>query len=405
MTVEQSFFLRCLSDFCNRKKTPRPEVLPDLDALYQLSKEQSLQSIVYDQCKSWINKEPAGKAFRSSFLGDVFLSVNRAWFLREIAERFDKEGITFSCMKGAVFRDYYPIPALRTMGDLDIVIHSDDRSKADEILRVDMEMDRMIDNHAVWTYSAGHIQIEVHDHMFYEYLANQMDYRSYFDQLWDHCKQEQVFGVRSDHLLVPDENFHFLFLMTHTAKHIINNGSGFRPFLDMVRMVHTCNDRMNWDWIGRELENLKLMEFTRVCFALCEAWFQVKMPLKTGVLSEEFYEDATKKVFSDGVFGLQNEENDGAQSTKEVMRDSGPYSISAVKLIIYRLFPPYHDMQLIPWYSFVDGRPWLLPVAWIYRWVYCVVKKFRHSVRLLFEPILKRGTIEKREQMISGWGL
>ena len=62
-------------------------------------------------------------------------------------------------------------------------------------------------------------------------------------------------------------------------------------------------------------------------------------------------------------------------------------------------------MQLIPWYAFVDGRPWLLPAAWVYRWGYCLAHKRKHGTALLAEPFTKRETVERRERLIRDWGL
>ena len=110
-------------------------------------------------------------------------------------------------------------------------------------------------------------------------------------------------------------------------------------------------------------------------------------------------------MFNDGMFGLENEQNEAAHAAKEIKRSKDSYWISAAKLTIHRLFPPYRDMQLVPWYSFVDGRPWLLPFAWVYRWFYTATHKFKQSKDLLTEPFAKRKVIEKRENLIRGWGL
>ena len=34
------------------------------------------------------------------------------------------------------------------------------------------------------------------------------------------------------------------------------------------------------------------------------------------------------------------------------------------------LFPPYNKMKNIPYIKFIENRPWLLPIAWIYRLFY-----------------------------------
>ena len=129
------------------------------------------------------------------------------------------------------------------------------------------------------------------------------------------------------------------------------------------------------------------------------------MPLEYVMLDENFYEEVTVKMFHDGIFGLENQQNDGAHAAKEIKRSRNQYWFGAIKYTIRQLFPSYRDMQLAPWYSFLDGRPWLLPVAWVYRWFYTATHKFEHSKNLLIEPYKKRKMIEKREKLINSWGL
>ena len=222
---------------------------------------------------------------------------------------------------------------------------------------------------------------------------------SYFARVWDTAVPTGEAGAYA-----PEPNLHFLYLMCHTAKHIINNGMGFRAFLDMVFM--TREERgLDWTFLEAELERLQLLDFTRTCFALCRRWFGVEMPLPAGPLEKAFFEEVTDKVFRDGTFGLHNEQNEAAHSAKELSRAEAPYWQTALALTWRKLFPPYRDMQLVPWYHFVDGRPWLLPAAWVYRWFYTARHKFSQSKALLAEPFAKRSVIEERKQLIDRWGL
>ena len=100
-----------------------------------------------------------------------------------------------------------------------------------------------------------------------------------------------------------------------------------------------------------------------------------------------------------------SEKNAEGKYAKEIRRSEEGYAQTALKLIIKRLFPPYKDMQLIPWYSWVDGKPWLMPAAWIYRWGYCLIHKRKDSAELLTEPYRKKKEIEKREEYLEHWGL
>ena len=126
---------------------------------------------------------------------------------------------------------------------------------------------------------------------------------------------------------------------------------------------------------------------------------------ETFVLLESGYSLITEKMFQDGLVGLDNKQNEASHSAKEIRHSAMPYWLGAIKVTLYKIFPPYRDMQLIPWYSFVDGRPWLLPFAWIYRWGDCLIKKRKASEELLAEPFVKRTQIDERNRRMAEWGL
>ena len=320
-------------------------------------------------------------------------------------------------MKGSVFRDCYPVPELRSMGDVDLIIHPEDRDTVDKIMTEELGYVRFVDHQDVWTYYIGQFQFEIHTHMFYDPLANDYDYRSYFDRVWDHVRRAPVYGFESDNMYVPDASFHFLYLMAHTAKHIINKGSGFRAYLDMVMLCKTQSndhdgqngrDTLDWEWIIKELDRLQLLEFTKICFSLCERWFEVDMPLEKDPLDEDLYEIITRKTFNDGIFGFENTENESGWAAREIKRSEekgGGYGRGTVKILLKKLFPPYSDMQLVPWYKFIDGRPWLLPAAWVYRWGYCLRHKAPQSWKIITEPFVKKREIGERKKNLKKWGL
>lgn len=413
MEHDKQLLIDIVSEFLVKETTLQPnesgmlsDEPKDPDAFFHLANEHCLDSVVYACRKAQINRSRNSALYSNAFQRDVFYYVNRRDILREISEEFSKKKIPFVCMKGIVFSAFYPIPELRSMGDIDIVIHPEDKETVDHILCDILGYSRFVNNHAVWNYYQGipyRLEVEVHYHMFYEELANHFDYRSYFDHIWEHCHNEEVCGIQSDYLYVPDKEFHFLYLMTHTAKHIINNGSGFRAYADMALMARNCD--LDWEWVGKELEKLELLDFTRTCFTLCELWFQVKMPLGGRSLDGSFFDIVTEKTFQDGVFGLENRQNAGAQTAKEIKRGKKGYLSSALKLNIRRLFPSYENLRLIPWYSFVNERPWLVPAAWVYRFFYCLIRKRKHSEELFLEPFNKKKIVKQRQSYLQQWGL
>ncbi len=406
-TPVQNFFLTCLRDLCHGTQTQIDQADPNLnwERFLKLATDQGLAGLIHYQCGKYFPDIKVKQAFQKQYLDQIFLSVNREDLLRDVCALFAEKNIDFVCMKGAVFRELYPVPELRSMGDLDLVIRTKDREASDRIMTDVLGFEKKVDNHAVWTYLYGPLAIEIHDHMFYEDLANQFDYRGYFDRVWDHAENASAFGVSNPHLFVPKAEFHFLYMMTHAAKHILNKGLGFRAFLDMALFCQQKSEQVDWNRVSRELEKIGLLDFTRTCFALCEEWFDVTMPLTDRQLDPDFLEATTQKMFADGTFGLENEENVGAAEAKVYTRSDQPQLLTAAGYILHQLFPPYRDMQLIPWYSFVDGRPWLLPAAWVYRWYYCLTHKRADSIAKLTEPITEREQIAKRQGYIHDWGL
>lgn len=397
MTAEQTLFLRILADHVHGKMSELDVSSIDEKQFYELIRAQSLLGIFYVQCRgvlpadSWLRKE-----LYAGFEDDVFFAVNRRAALEELSVVFKDAGIDFVPFKGIRVSEYYPVPVLRTMGDVDLVIRTANRQRSDELMK-SLGYVSMVDNHAVWTYQKDVVMYEIHDHMMYDPLANDFDYRAYFDRVWDYTMQ------RNGQICLKPE-FHFLYLLAHTAKHIINKGYGIRGFLDLVFFVRGEPD-MDWIWIAEELQKLRLLNFAKTCFALCQRWFGVELPLASGELSEEFFRTVTAKIFRDGLWGHDNQENEVGAAARTVRRTEESYWLTACRMTLKKLFPPYRDMQLIPWYGFVDGRPWLLPAAWIYRFWYCLRHKRRHSGELLARPFVKTGEIHAREKMIDSWGL
>ena len=404
ITAEQKYFIQLLKDYVHQTESKEPEPGFRWMKLYQIAKDQDLRGIVYVQCRNMksIHKNIL-KLLSKGFMSDAYLSVNTDYAMKEVTDLFDKNEIEYLPFKGSVIREYYPVRELRTMGDRDILIHQSDCDKADQIMR-DLGYDRMIDNHAVWTYTKPYLMFEIHNVMFYDPLPNQVDYRTYFNRIWETAvKADNGFEY------TPDKKTHFLYMIAHTAKHITNHGIGFRAFLDLCFFCKNelpCSEyKQEWEWIEKELRTLELYDFTAVCFTLISQWFETDMPFINRERISLPIERIEEKVFKDGLFGLTNDDNTGAHTAMEIRRNSHQYFLTSVIVTLRKIIPPYRDMQLISWYSWVDGKPWLMPAAWVYRWFYCLIHKFKWSINLLTEPINKKEQILKRDKYLDIWRL
>lgn len=395
--MEERFFLQILGDYVHGRATALPEGELDWERLCELARKQDLSGVVFAQCRGLLQSETtAWQKLHRGFQSEIFYGVCRQEDLRETAVMFRERKIPFLLMKGMVLARYHPIPQLRTMGDIDLVIRPEDRQRAHQVME-ELGFHHYVDNHAVWTYRRDVVEYEIHDQLLYDELANRVDYRSYFAAVWDRARTED--GVQ----YVLDPHDQFLQLIAHTAKHILHAGTGFRAFLDMVFLAR--DPALNRERLEQELKRLELWEFAQTCSRLCGRWFGAELPIPGRELEEDFCQTVTEKVFADGTFGLHNRENQVGHTTKEIKRSGMPYLTAAMGVTVKKLFPPYRDMQLIPQYAFVDGRPWMLPAAWVYRFWYCAKHKPEHSEQLLKQPFARREEILERERLMRAWGL
>ncbi len=398
---EEQFFLQVLRDHVHGRDTAPPPDGLNWDRLARLAHSQQVSGIVYVQCRAWLRDSEAVRTqLHEEFYSAVYYAVSRREDIRALETAFTAADIPFLLVKGAEVQSCYPVPQLRTMGDTDVLIHPRDRARADALLKA-QGYTCTVECPAVWSYRRGPVKYEVHDHMIYEPVIGDVDYAAYFERAWEHVRP-----LADSSRVQLDESCHFLYLITHTAKHLVNKGYGFRPFLDLVFLCRSAGERMDWTWIAQELRALRLERFAQVCAGLCERWFAVRLPMEKAEIRADFFRSATEKMLRDGIFGQENsEENQVAAVTKALRRAALPYPLFAARLTVQRLFPSYRDMREIPWYAFVDGRPWLLPAAWVYRFGYVLRHKSARGRAVLTQPLTEKKQMEQRGRALSEWGL
>lgn len=285
----------------------------------------------------------------------VALYVRRWEDARCLLRALDRENIDHIMLKGYVLRDCYPIPELRTYGDLDLVIRPEDRKRTDTWMR-QQGYTAGTDWEPVYSYYKGPELYEFHTDIMEVDITDRADYRGYFRSVWDHVEH------REGHTYVPAPEFHFLYLLAHIAKHISGSGAGLRMYLDLALFITQYGLNMDWNWISGELESIELTEFANIVLSAVEQWFQVASPIPLLPVSMEIMERFLAYTMEGGVFG-QVSRNSGVVAIKQEMRNEK--SVSRGVTLLHRLFPAAETIERR--YTYLQNRHWLLPVAWLHR--------------------------------------
>ena len=397
MTNEQTFFLQILADHLNRRQTaPREDI--DWATVMTYAQNHQVSGIVYYQCKRFLPDE-VKKRLEKKYGSELFYYYRRLELYEQVKNALSAAQIPFFTVKGLTVAQLYPFPALRTMGDCDIVVHTEDKEKAHAVLiELGFENERKDGNE--WVYFKDKMEFELHDHLLYDKPGNTAASRRVTDAFaWEKATST---GVGT--CLELDWSFHFLFLLLHLKKHFIHYGVGFRQFMDLAVVLQHCN--LDWTWLRDTLEGLSLWRFLLVCLALIERWFGTTAPIELEQIDEAFYQEATDKIFSNGVFGFDNEANIENRTTNSILWHRGPLWLARMKVLLGNVFPSYRNMRYVPHYSFVNCRPWLLPIAWVYRLFRSI--RFRMAVRgkiILSETFIPSEKIDGRKEALAKWGL
>lgn len=388
MNVVKETLFSILTDYIHQSKSDRS--LIDENKIAELSRTQGIGGIIYKQTRI--------PELSSDYFNCIYQHLNRIEFISEIKKLFSENEIPFFIVKGPVIAEYYPDSFLRTMGDVDIIVHSNDMDKAASILEL---AGYHFDKHEFqrefeWHFSKKSFNFELHHALLYKERVNKDEYVKYFDKCWDWVESNKL-----------NPSFHFLYIILHMRKHFLNGGIGVRFFIDLA-ILSKSND-IDWSYVKRELLKLKLLSFTTICFGLCQSWFGINNPFEATPLTNEFICNAKNMVITNGIFG--NIGNPNVIKTTNLLRkynDEGEYKNVKIRKSVYvlhTLFPPYKDIICNNTYKFIKGRPFLLPIAWVYRMLYALVTRPKESFNELINPYKYSQEINIREELYRKWNL
>ncbi|MCR5149592.1 MAG: nucleotidyltransferase family protein [Clostridiales bacterium] len=384
-------FINILSDHIQLKKTS-VNLSCDWENIRKLSRSHEVTGIIQYQCKDFIPAEYA-PVFKKAYATALFYYSNRVRAMKSISEILTAAGITFFPVKGLEVAKFYPCPALRTMGDNDIIVQPGELKNAVRALKEHGFNDAADSGEHVWSCDYRGMHFEVHDKLTDGDTQNSQQ-ESFFENFMPFVKNNEL-----------DWNFHFLFLIMHLRKHFMLGGVGIRQFMD-IALVAKGNKELDWDLIEKQLKMLKLKRFAHSCYSLIEYWFGIKIPVEYDIIDVSLADEVTAKILNDGVFGHEDESNKDNWVGNILIDSGGSLTKNRIRFFFRRIFPPYDEMTGYPGCRFLVNRRYLLPLAWIRRFVF-MIKAGKSSQREhTFAGTFKSTSqIEKRRSLLDRLGL
>ena len=357
MIDNQQAILNILKAFLNNQQnTEIPDNL-DWNKFNRLAEINSISGIVgYVLKQSKADSVPAEirEKYESEFLSTIAITTMRDEEMKSLISLLNKNGIDHLLFKGYIVKDLYTVPELRTFGDIDFAIRSEDRSQCNDLLCSNGY--RLLDDwEPVYSYEKNVEHYEVHTELLDSNLNNNYDYQSYFLSFWEHsvCIDRHTYELELE--------YHFLYLLMHLAKHLYSSGAGIRMYLDIAFYLRAFRDKIDWSHFKKEARTLKIERFVNTVFTALYKWFEIESPIPLKDVDSAFMDEFLTFTLNGGVFGFEGDSAKLAQ----VRKNSQGQSVKRADTLLKRAFPSADTIKSR--YTYLEGKPWLLPVAWVHR--------------------------------------
>lgn len=350
MSSTKKLFLQLIRDFINGTVSNITTEY-DTDKLYALARSQAVTGIIgYQLIKCGAeDKYSSDERLSLAFDRTVTQFVRRDVYASRLIAMLNEANIPHILFKGLVIKECYPIPELRTYGDVDIIIKPEDRQRAHQLMLNAGFTYELMDNGDVYGYQKGREYYELHTTL----NSEKTKLSNYMRDFWSYTK------LRRDNTFEFEHNFHFCYLISHIEKHVYGSGAGVRMYMDIALFIKKHSADLDFDKIRAILKECGLDVFLENVLYLCKRWFGTEIePLSEP--DDEVFLKFCEITLRGGTFGMQDKESTVAVEIRNSLSVNG--KSNKFKVMLSHIFPPYKEVRRM--YPAFNGKPYLLPAAW-----------------------------------------
>lgn len=349
--MSENIILEILSAFIHNRKPYLNSDVQEIKVFYTFYFQNILPVLAYMD-KKWdiIKDEKIKRKLTDCYYQTVAENFKKVAMFEIMSQKLSDNNIPHMPVKGWYLRTLYPVPELRTFGDIDILISKQDRKKADKIFTQNGY--NVKENwEPTYSYYNDLSRCEVHTELMDSDLGKGEQVVSFFSDALETAEKEV--GER----LSPQKDIHLIYLFCHLAKHLYKGGAGIRMYMDIALFIKANGDVLNFEKIYEDFKNLHLEQFFKTVIVACSEWFQIELPFEINDIKPGSTEVLKSYTFSADLFGKTRD--------KSIISIRNDESGSKVSVLKDTLFPSTQKIEQR--YKFIKGRKYLLPVAWVAR--------------------------------------
>lgn len=311
-----------------------------------MAREHKLSALVYWGQRK---RKDVSKALQEDYRKTLHRSIQMDECRRRVEEALERGEIPYALLKGCVLRNCYPLPELRTMTDLDILVRTEDYEKITKaFLSLGAKGEGRDGNHLNFRFP-GAVLVECHPNL----VDPSAPYGKALNPGWQYCRPT---GEGSCWEL--SEEGVYLHTLCHLAEHFVSGGVGVRFVLDLWLLKQKTD--LDTTRLKEALSALALLDFAKNIEALGDYWF--------GAGSGEGLSELEDYILSSGSHGFAQRATLNAASLQ------GSFKKATLKKMLYT------RQGLENRYPWSKKSVLLLPFAWCARTAF-VLKNRREKVK------------------------
>ena len=311
--------------------------------------------------------------------GAVYRYEQKQYCLKHIYEIFEKNGIDFVPLKGAVIAEYYPEPWMRTSCDIDILVKKEQIDKAIQLLGAN---EWVLKEKTVYNDYSLYYKDLVHLELHFNIRETFASLDKVLDKVWDNTEICEGFT----HKFKQNSEFLLFHLLAHMSYHFLGGGCGVRSFID----IWLLSEKMQYDKdkLYQLCKAANIEGFCDSVFKLINAWFGEEKYTQTITNMEKY-------VLTGGTYGENNQ-----RIAVQQIKTGGK-----VKNVLNRIFMPYGT--LVNKYPSLKDKRYLTPIYQIIRWMDAVKdRRIKTTVKeLRINSELSDETIHQISKLLAEVGL
>ncbi len=359
----------------------------DFNAVLELMGNHGTINMLYYGLKNFETQSAEADSIFALVYQNILIDEAQKREIAKISDAFQKNGIDYALLKGSRLKYLYPSTDMRSMGDADILIKTEQYDKIREIMLALGYCEKGEGAHD-FAWICDNLYVELHKSLFGEYRDVYPEVDEHYKNSWSLMHPT---GNGSEYAFSPEDEFIYLF--AHFTKHYKLSGIGIRHLTDLW-VFHRANPDIDMQYVKEHLRQMNLLEFFENVWNTALCWFD-------GKEFDEMSEYISNEILSGGSFGtLENQ----VLSDFIAKEETGTGFSLKFKRNLKYIFLPYKAMAVK--YPILNKIPIVLPITWVLRLIDIAVNKRQTLSKYIEEEKFISGDkIAKRKKSLKYVGL